>query len=126
MDGEGKGGGGGGMTGVSSRAGEITHFDGIKMSVFPTPICGEIVRDRALRRRERKRERGTGERQRERIPAFSLFFADHLYSGEKMGRAGGITFLRLGKRGEKVSRSRSSTSLDVVQNVIPRCISEKS
>lgn len=27
-----------GMTGVSSRAGEITHFDGIKMSVFPTPI----------------------------------------------------------------------------------------
>lgn len=116
-------GGGGGMTGVSSRAGEITHFDGIKMSVFPTPICGEIARNRALRRRERKRERGTGGRE---DSCLLSFFAGHLYSGEKMGRAGGVTFLRLGKRGEKVSRSRSSTSLNVVQNVIPRCISERS
>lgn len=45
----------GGMVGVSSRADEITHFDGIKMSVFPSPICGEIARNRAVRTMEEGR-----------------------------------------------------------------------
>lgn len=58
------------MTGVSSRAGEITHFDGIKMSVFPTPICGEIARNRALRRRERKRRERQREKERRRVGGF--------------------------------------------------------
>jgi len=75
-----------GMTGVSSRTGEITHFDGIKMSVFPTPICGEIARNRALRRRERKRKRErkrerereiTREKEKERL---LYFLAGHSYS----------------------------------------------
>ena len=71
-----------GMTGVSSRTGEITHFDGIKMSVFPTPICGEIARNRALRRRERKRKRErereiTREKEKGRL---LYFLAGHSYS----------------------------------------------
>lgn len=50
------GGGGGRIAGVSSRTGEITHFDGIKMSVFPSPICGQIARNRAARAAEEKGE----------------------------------------------------------------------
>lgn len=48
----------------SSRAGEITHFDGIKMSVFPSPICREIARSRARRGQERGRKRKKREREK--------------------------------------------------------------
>lgn len=48
----------------SSRAGEITHFDGIKMSVFPSPICREIAQSRARRGQERERKEKK-ERERE-------------------------------------------------------------
>lgn len=111
-----------GMTGVSSRAGEITHFDGIKMSVFPTPICGEIARNHALRRRGRKRKRKRGgerERENEReggredSPASSIFSRAILTAG--------VAFLPRGKRREKVPRSQSTATaffLDVIQNVI--------
>lgn len=101
--------GGGGMTAVSSRAGEITHFDGIKMSVFPTPICGEIARNRARYGDEQARER-----EKERGENLS-FLTGHPYGGGKRE----VAFLeQRGKRGEKVSRSRLSAFLDVVQNVI--------
>ena len=52
----------------TSRTGKITHFDGIKMSVFPSPISMEIAHlwrakeRKGTRGRERKRER---ERERE-------------------------------------------------------------
>jgi len=112
-----------GMTGVSSRAGEITHFDGIKMSVFPTPICGEIARNRVLRRREKERER---ERERERTrqkggreeSVLFSFLADYPYEGE-----GWLFYAERKKR--KVPRSRWNAFLDVVQDVILRRISER-
>lgn len=47
----------------TSRTGKITHFDGIKMSVFPSPISMEIAhlwraKERKGRREEGKEERG--------------------------------------------------------------------
>lgn len=106
MEGGGDGQGGKrGMTGVSSRAGEITHFDGIKMSVFPTPICGEIARNRALRRRERKRERKR-ERERTRKRRREGGFLPPLFSRGPPLRRGWLFYER------KKRRESASLSID--------------
>lgn len=99
------------MTGVSSRAGEITHFDGIKMSVFPTPICGEIARNRALRERKRRETEREREKESRRIPASSLFSRATLTAG--------VAFLRREEEERKcLAHDRRVLFLDVVQNVI--------
>lgn len=107
-------GGGGGMTGVSSRAGEITHFDGIKMSVFPTPICGEIARNRARCEGEK-----AGERERGKFSLFSRGPPSRRGEGE-------VTFLREEKEERKclaLDRALFSTSS---RTTILWCISERS
>lgn len=45
----------------TSRTGKITHFDGIKMSVFPSPISMEIAHLWKARQRKRnRRDEGRG------------------------------------------------------------------
>lgn len=90
----------GGRDAETSRTGKITHFDGIKMSVFPSPISMEIAH--LWRARERKGARGWGKE--ERNHGFLVYLARRLVrtmvcsrveSVKETARYRGIRFLEL-------------------------------